>query len=65
MAKKKKSIEFASQNIMFTLDSVERKLLKYLPETKEVEVKTIGEKGVQKLPFAHMPKEIKQVIKPL
>ncbi len=65
MAKKKKSEDFASKNIVFNLDNLERKLLKYHPSTREVEIKTQGEKGVQRIPFAHVPKEIKEIIRPL
>jgi hypothetical protein len=68
MAKKKKSIQLASQDITFILEQRFFKLIRLdlksmIVETIETDAngKTIG---LTKLPFAHIPREIKKIIKP-
>ena len=67
MAKKKKSIDFSTQNIIFTMDKKQEKLMRYIPEFQAVELKCMepGSKGTHEVAFAHLPKDIKQVVRPL
>ncbi len=67
MAKKKKSVDYSAQNIVFTLDQKQEKLMRYMPEIQAVELKCMeaGSKGTHEVTFAHLPKEIKQLVKPL
>ena len=67
MAKKKKSIEYSKENIIFMMDQKQEKLMRYMPEVQAVELKCMepGSKGIHEVAFAHLPKEIKQLLKPL
>ena len=67
MAKKKKSVDYSAQNILFILDQKEEKLMRFMPDIQAVELKCMepGSKGTHEVAFAHLPKEIKQLIKPL
>lgn len=67
MAKKKKSVDYSSQDIIFTLDQQLEKLMRYMPDIQAVELKCMepGSKGTHEVAFAHLPKEIKQLVKPL
>jgi len=67
MAKKKKSIELSSKKIKFTIEKREFKVIRYYPT--QMSLDTIeyfnGEKiGLANIPFSHIPKEIKKLIKP-
>lgn len=68
MAKKKKVINLIEQNISYIEDERDIKLVSFNPNTMEVDV-SISVKGeakrVMKLPFAHLPKEIKKIVKPV
>ncbi|HIC43169.1 MAG TPA: hypothetical protein EYO73_02410 [Sulfurimonas sp.] len=69
MAKnKKKVINLSNQNICFSEKERHFKINSFNPNSMEVEV-SVSEDGkktkkVMKLPFAHLPKEIKKLIKP-
>ncbi|PHR55264.1 MAG: hypothetical protein COA44_11195 [Arcobacter sp.] len=69
MAKnKKKVINLSEQNITFVENERHIKIISFNPNTMEVEV-SISETGektkkVTKLPFAHLSKDIKKLIKP-
>ena len=67
MAKKHKSIDYSAQEIIFTLDNKKEKLMRFNPKLQEAELKSLetGSKGTHLVAFAHLPKEIKQLIKPL
>ena len=67
MPKKKKSIDYSSQNVIFELEKRREKLMRFNPNLQEVELKCLddGAKGTHTIAFAHLPKEIKQLIKPL
>jgi len=67
MAKKKKSVEYSKENIIFTMEQKQEKLMRYMPEVQAVELKCMepGSKGIHEVAFAHLPKEIKQLLKPL
>jgi len=69
MAKnKKKVINLSDQNITYNEKERHFKLISFNPNTMEVEVSVSEEaeklKKVMKLPFAHLPKELKKLIKP-
>gem|GEM_PF-1099689 len=67
MAKKKKSIELSDKNITFESKKITYKVIRYYPTamTLDVLIQADGVKqGVQTVPFAQVPKEIKKIIKP-
>jgi glucosamine 6-phosphate synthetase-like amidotransferase/phosphosugar isomerase protein len=67
MAKKKKTIDFSNQNITFISKDETIKVLSLNLNSMDVEVLIINneKKSVQKMPFAHLPKEIKKIVRPL
>jgi hypothetical protein len=67
MAKKKKSVEYSNQNIIFTIDTTKYKLIRFHPSMMTVDVKVVDDatqKGMQQIGFANLPREIKQLLKP-
>ncbi len=68
MAKKKKSVELSDKKIKFTVDKRLFKAIRYYPTAMTLDVMAFdenGEKlGMQNLAFAHIPKEIKKLVKP-
>ena len=68
MAKKKKSIEMSNKNITFMLERTSYKLIRYYPTAMTLDVMVYDEngqkQGLQNIPFAHIPKEIKKIVKP-
>ncbi len=67
MAKNKKSIELLDSKISFTLERNLYNVIRFFPTTMTVDVMIFenGVKdGVKTIPFAHLPKEIKKIIKP-
>jgi len=66
--KKKKSIELSDKKINFTKEKMSYKVLRYFPTAMTIDVMVTsehGEKlGMQSLAFAHIPKEVKKLIKP-
>ena len=67
MGRKKKSVEYSGENIFFTIDKVKFKLIRFHPSTMAVDVKVIDDetkKGMVKIGFAELPRDIKQKIKP-
>ncbi len=68
MAKKKKVINLSEQNIIYTENERTIKVIAFNPNTMEVDVSIVVEdekKRVMKLPFAHLPKEIKKLVRPI
>jgi hypothetical protein len=67
MAKKKKTVDFSNQNIIFISKEETIKVLSLNLNSMDVEVLIVynEKKRVQKMPFAHLPKEIKKIIRPL
>ncbi len=66
--KKKKVINLSDQNITYTEQDRQIRIISFNPNTMEVEVSSMypGEKKqVMKLPFAHLPKEIKKLVRPV
>lgn len=67
MAKDKKSIELSEKKIVFDIKKVSYRVIRFYPSQMIVDVMVIDDGvklGMQTLPFAHMPKEIKKIIKP-
>lgn len=68
MAKKKKSVELSSKKINFMIETTSYKAVRYYPSTMTLDVMVEDENGIksgmQNIPFAHIPKEIKKLIKP-
>jgi len=67
MAKKKKSIELSNKKIVFNILDTSYKVIRFYPATMtlDVMVEESGVKqGMKNIPFAHIPKEIKKLIKP-
>ncbi|MBE0514271.1 hypothetical protein [Sulfurimonas sp.] len=65
MAKHKKSIEF--ENISFSQERNSYTVLRFFPLKMSVDVMAYEDgvkAGVRNIPFAHLPKEIKKIIKP-
>ena len=68
MAKKKKVINLSEQDISYIEDERDIKIILFNPNTMEVDVSITVEgekKRVMKLPFAHLPKEIKKLVRPI
>lgn len=67
MAKEKKSIELSDKKISFTLERVSYNVIRFFPTKMTVDVMVFEDgikEGVKTIPFAHLPKEIKKIIKP-
>jgi hypothetical protein len=67
MAKKKKSIELTKDNISFQEKDTLYKLLRFYPDKMTIDTMVYenGQKqGMRNLPFAHLPKDLKKIIKP-
>jgi len=66
--KKKKSIELSDKKINFMIQKVSYKAIRYYPTAMSLDVMVTDEDGIklgmQNIPFAHIPKEIKKIIKP-
>ena len=67
MAIKKASLDFSTQNISFKKNDETIKILSLNLNNMNVEIllEEGGKKKVRKMPFAHLPKEIKKVLRPL
>lgn len=68
MAKKKKVINLSEQNISYIEDERTIRVISFNPNSMEVDVSISVEgekKRVMKLPFAHLPKEIKKAVRPI
>jgi hypothetical protein len=67
MAKKKKAVDLRSKNLEFTQNSITYKLLRFKAEDMTLDViryeegRKIDEYNI---PFAHLPKSMKKIIKP-
>ena len=68
MAKKKKSVELSDKKINFNIERISYKAIRYYPTAMSLDVIATDENGVkqgmQNIPFAHIPKDIKKIIKP-
>lgn len=67
MAKKKPSIELSHKKIVFILDQVEYKAILFKQEQMTIDCIIEQEDGKKKrinIPFAHIPKSVKKLLKP-
>ncbi|MFA5455666.1 MAG: hypothetical protein WC272_10150 [Sulfurimonas sp.] len=67
MAKEKKSIELSDKKISFNLERASYNVIRFFPTKMTVDVMVFEDgikEGVKTIPFAHLPKEIKKIIKP-
>lgn len=66
--KKKKSVELSEKKIKFNIEKRFFKVIRYYPTAMTVDVMEFDDKGLKvgaiNLAFAHIPKEIKKLIKP-
>ena len=66
--KKKKSVELSDKKINFMIEKTSYKAIRYYPTAMTIDVMVHDENGVkvgmQNIPFAHVPKDIKKIIKP-
>jgi len=67
MARKKQTLDFLNNNIFFKNKEQTVKVLSLNLNSMDVEVLVIEDekKKVKKMPFAHLPKEIKKLVRPL
>jgi len=68
MAKKKKVINLSEKNISFSEKESHIKIISFNPNSMEVEVCISIEnekKKITKMPFAHLPKGIKKIVRPV
>jgi len=69
MAKKKETLNLLDKNIQFSQNQQHFQLLSLNLNSMNVEVIEIVEEGkkkkVRKMPFGHLPKEIKKLIRPI
>ena len=68
MAKKKKSVELSEKKINFKIENISYKAIRFYPTAMTIDVMVTDEDGkktgMQNIPYAHIPKEIKKIIKP-
>jgi hypothetical protein len=67
MIKNKKSIELHEKKISFKLENTSYDVIRFYPTKMTLDVMVFEngvKEGVKILPFAHLPKEIKKIIKP-
>ncbi len=68
MAIKKKSVELSEKNIAFKIDKISYKVIRFYPSAMSLDVMVHDENGVkvgvQNIPFAHITKDVKKLIKP-
>lgn len=66
--KKKKSVELSEKKITFNVEKRFYKAIRYYPTAMSLDVMELSEDGkklgTSNIPFAHIPKEIKKMIKP-
>ena len=67
MAKKKKSIDLTLQEIVFDIEQEHCKAIRFYPSNMTVDLICFtdgGKKEQRNVAFAHLPKNIKKIIKP-
>ena len=68
MAKKKKSVELSDKKISFEIEKVLYKVIRFYPTAMSMDVMVEDEdgtkRGMQNIPYAHAPKDVKKLIKP-
>jgi len=66
MAKKKENIDLRAKNIIFLLQNEEYKALRFYQDKMTLDIISTSSvnEGIRNVAFAHIPKEIKKIIKP-
>lgn len=66
MAKRKESVDLQSKKITFLVQNREYKALRFHPSKMTLDIMLTSKEtdGLREIPFAHIPKEIKKIIKP-
>ena len=66
MATKKSIVNLTSQNITFSMQNIEYKVLSFNPSKMTLAIAPLKSEvdGLSEIPFAHIPKELKKRIKP-
>ena len=66
MAKRKESVDLSRRGITFFIQNREYKALRFHPSQMTLDIILISQDsdGLKEIPFAHIPKEIKKIIKP-
>jgi len=68
MSKKKKSVELSNKKISFIREQITYKVVRFYPTAMSLDVMVTDEdgvkKGMQNIPYAHAPKDVKKLIKP-
>ncbi|DAB29288.1 MAG TPA: hypothetical protein CFH84_10335 [Sulfurimonas sp. UBA12504] len=67
MAAKKPIIDFSNKSISYKEKNCVHQVLRLHPQQMTVDINILEngvKKGILKLPFAHLPKEIKKLVKP-
>lgn len=66
MAMKKENIDLRAKNITFSIQNEEYKAVRFYHSKMTIDVISLSNEneGIKNIPFAHVPKEIKKIIKP-
>jgi len=66
VAKKRAIVNLSAQKLTFTLQNIEYKLLSFCPNKMIINIAPIEPKedALFEIPFAHLSKELKKIIKP-
>jgi len=66
LAKKKKSVELSDKKISFDIEGTLYKVIRFFPTQMTLDVMVFENEekiGMRNIPFAHLPKEAKKLIK--
>ena len=66
MAKKKENIDLRAKNITFLVQNAEYQAVRFYQSKMTLDIISLSDarQGIRNIPFAHIPKEIKKIIKP-
>lgn len=66
MAKKKENIDLRAKNITFLVQNEEYQAVRFYHSEMTLDIISLSDahQGIRNIPFAHIPKEIKKIIKP-
>lgn len=68
MAKKKKSVDLSARNITYETDDGTVKILRFNPNMMTVDINLYtadNQTEAKCIPFAHLPKPVKKLVRPL
>jgi len=64
MSKNNVQIDLRNLNLVFDMLNIKYKIMKFYPSKMTLDVEVIDTKDIINIPFAHLPKKIKKLIKP-